>query len=334
LEGQVRSEIPNSVTQEIVGEERLFHYTSAKGLYGILESGALWATHFRFLNDAQECRQAERSLERHLHGGIARKIAALVVNKQAILPSGTDTKKAAAIEAAGIVKILYDIVFKAVDPFVFSAFLCGPDEKNKFQDGELQHWATYGRDGYAIQMSPTRLGPIIENEAQAYTHGGIFCSAVEYVEGDVAPPALGRYYDVLETVAAKLVEYTATGRDRTPELDAEIESTFIPFVRTAAFVKSKCFEHEREGRIVFYRHKNIPDGRRNHPLKIALHGSFGVPYIALFGDGLMGPETPIERIIIGPHPEHRRRREALELYLAARNLNIPITESGLPYSPR
>lgn len=32
----------------------LFHYTDTNGLYGILRSRSLWATHFRFLNDATE----------------------------------------------------------------------------------------------------------------------------------------------------------------------------------------------------------------------------------------------------------------------------------------
>jgi len=99
----------NSVTLEISDDDRLFHYTSTKGLYGVLESGVLWATHFQFLNDAQECRQAEKSLEYKLRGAIARKIAALVVNKEATLPPGMDVKKAASVEAAGIVKIMYDV---------------------------------------------------------------------------------------------------------------------------------------------------------------------------------------------------------------------------------
>lgn len=34
--------------------EILFHYTNSSGLRGILESSRLWATHYRFLNDASE----------------------------------------------------------------------------------------------------------------------------------------------------------------------------------------------------------------------------------------------------------------------------------------
>lgn len=34
--------------------ELLFHYTSSGGMRGILESSRLWATNYRFLNDASE----------------------------------------------------------------------------------------------------------------------------------------------------------------------------------------------------------------------------------------------------------------------------------------
>jgi hypothetical protein len=32
----------------------LYHYTDATGLLGIVQSRAIWATHIRYLNDAQE----------------------------------------------------------------------------------------------------------------------------------------------------------------------------------------------------------------------------------------------------------------------------------------
>ena len=34
--------------------EKVFHYTDSSGLLGILNSGVLWATHYRFLNDSSE----------------------------------------------------------------------------------------------------------------------------------------------------------------------------------------------------------------------------------------------------------------------------------------
>lgn len=41
-------------------ENVLFHYTSLGGLLGILDSGALWATESRYLNDPTEITYADR----------------------------------------------------------------------------------------------------------------------------------------------------------------------------------------------------------------------------------------------------------------------------------
>jgi len=32
----------------------LYHYTTQEGLLGILEKASIWATHYRYLNDASE----------------------------------------------------------------------------------------------------------------------------------------------------------------------------------------------------------------------------------------------------------------------------------------
>ncbi|HEX3755058.1 MAG TPA: hypothetical protein VHV26_08280, partial [Rhizomicrobium sp.] len=55
---------PESIAldKDFAREERLFHYTSSHGLYGILESGCLWATHFKFLKDSNEFFAARKSL--------------------------------------------------------------------------------------------------------------------------------------------------------------------------------------------------------------------------------------------------------------------------------
>ena len=49
--------------------DTLFHYTTAAGLLGILDSSGFWATDLRFLNDAQEAVYA-----RDLFVGAARSV--------------------------------------------------------------------------------------------------------------------------------------------------------------------------------------------------------------------------------------------------------------------
>lgn len=330
----VKNELPSGIELEFSEDDRLFHYTSTEGLFGILQSGMLWATHFQFLNDAQECMRARRSLEHYLQGPLSRKIAALVVNKKIVVQQGSSVKEAAALEAVNVVKTMYEATLGNVDPFVFSAYLCAKSDRRRFDHGDLQHWATYGRGaGYAIQINPQRLKALFVGETKKYTHGGLFCSAVEYTD-DVAPPSLKGHYDVIASSSELIIERIRQGQENDQELKEAIDSTFLPFVRIISFIKDSCFAHEHEGRIVFYRHKVLPQGRQNHLLKVLTKGSFAIPYIGLFEDSLFGPQTPIERVIIGPHPDRVRRRVALESYLASRNLGIEVTDSDLPYSPR
>ena len=43
----------------------LYHYTSASGLLGILESSTIRATHYRYLNDPRSCAPERRSRSRY-----------------------------------------------------------------------------------------------------------------------------------------------------------------------------------------------------------------------------------------------------------------------------
>jgi hypothetical protein len=43
-----------------------FHYTNAEGLKGILQSGKIWATDVRYLNDAQEVEYLFQLLDERL----------------------------------------------------------------------------------------------------------------------------------------------------------------------------------------------------------------------------------------------------------------------------
>jgi hypothetical protein len=41
-------------TKDVAKPELLYHYTTEEGLYGILKSDSIWATHCRFTNDTSE----------------------------------------------------------------------------------------------------------------------------------------------------------------------------------------------------------------------------------------------------------------------------------------
>jgi hypothetical protein len=50
-------------TIDLVRPKSLFHYTTAEGLYGILNSKRLWASHIFYLNDAMEFKYAVKLLK-------------------------------------------------------------------------------------------------------------------------------------------------------------------------------------------------------------------------------------------------------------------------------
>jgi hypothetical protein len=115
---------------------------------------------------------------------------------------------------------------------------------------------------------------------------------------------------------------------------AFIKESYLPFARIIAFIKDSYFDHEREGRIAYYRHKKVPDDRKTMPLQILTKGVHGIPYVRLFEDQLLGLGSPIERIIIGPHRENALRRTALEAYLNSRGWDIEVSESQIPFVGR
>lgn len=56
----------------------LYHYTNTGGLEGILESGKLWATDYRYLNDASEVTYAHSLLVEAIEKRLSAAPAALI----------------------------------------------------------------------------------------------------------------------------------------------------------------------------------------------------------------------------------------------------------------
>jgi hypothetical protein len=108
--------------------ELLHHYTDHDGLIGIIESGALWATHIGYLNDESEIRYV-----RDLMGALAERLRQ---------ESGDDWATGVVCDAVAALAI------SETSPDTFVASLC--------DDGDnLSQWRGYGT--YAIGMDRERL---------------------------------------------------------------------------------------------------------------------------------------------------------------------------------
>src|SRR5262245_4947739 len=117
--------------------ERIFHYTSSAGLYGILENNCLWATHFRFLNDSQEFLSARASLLGFVRDELHRRMAALKVNGQIALKEGVILKDLCHHEAEVIVNAMYTATMNIGWWFIFSGFVCDQNHADYSNGGLL-----------------------------------------------------------------------------------------------------------------------------------------------------------------------------------------------------
>ena len=318
------AEIP--LDKDFHKDERLFHYTSAEGLYGILDSECLWATHFKFLNDSSEFFAARKWLLDFVHRAIHKKVIALKVNGNIKFEEGTDVKALCLHEAEVIVDAFYTTTLKLASPFIFSSFVSSPPEKS-FRNGELLHWATYGRNGgYAIEMNPHKLALLTNEEWDA---GGVslLSQRAIYLEDDT-PKALRDDFEIFGTVAQQMV----VGRLAENFDHVEIDKAAQPFMRLASVIKDEYFKNEGEARLVAMRYRAEVGGRVSPKICVRQSASGAIPYIKLFEGRLFGKNCPIEAIIIGPHPNRERRAEALSILLESRGwAAIKVIPSEVPY---
>jgi len=323
--------IQDGFDPDFLPDDRLFHYTSSAGLYGILESHCLWATHFRFLNDSRELYSARASLEKYAVSKVRSEIEALQSGGQIQLGSDTGTNDLAEAEAKRIVDIFYNVAFGSdshgiSDAFVFSTYCCDMNAGKKFTDGTLYHWATYGKSGgFAIQINPHKLGLLLQEEKAQFGGMQYFFRKAAYAEGDDIPEGLEADYEHVGQAAQAMTRHVLVADAPEPNLSA----AGVAFFKIATALKDKCFSDEFEARVVMLRPLDI-SGR--HDMKFRSAGALSIPYIKLFEDRLLGERNPIEGIIIGPHQDNSRRKTALKMFLKERGLeHIAVTESAIPY---
>ena len=312
----------NEFDKDFKPSDRLFHYTSPEGLYGILESDCLWATHFKFLNDSNEFFAARKSLTEFVEVEIRKKIASLKVSGRISLKDGVSLRELSAHEAAVTVDAMYEATLNGSQPFIFSSFVTDSAIEG-YRNGHLLHWATYGRGGgYALEIDPHKVAKLLYGRPE-----NLLCQKAVYVKGQI-PAELKGDYEIIGDVSQKMVEALLNGSLQ--ELD--VSASAASFMRIASVIKDAFFEDENEARLVAMR-LNAGVDKYVPPKVFVRHGNQrAVPYIKLFESRLLGDGCPIASIIIGPHPDRERRKEALELFLDSRGLGrIQVFQSEVPY---
>lgn len=196
------------------------------------------------------------------------------------------------------------------DCFVVS--FCKSNKEN-YEDGLLSQWRGYGKDGgYAIQFDRKKIHELIKAEKEKYAYLGLQMWNMGY----------GNNKNYLDLVPQTWL----------PTHNQISEHSLILVLQYLLWIKHSGFEEESEVRIAAVL---VPPKRFDEPFEEGyvaqpqkpIHFRDGaIPYIKLF-EGL--GNLPIERIIVGPHKDKEKRKDALQLML--RDTDIIVEASGIPY---
>ena len=319
----------------------LYHYTTAAGLKGIVESQQLWATNIAYLNDAEEHigffdRRFSVVLGEPIRAAIA-DLASSASGRDRVKVMGGEEKAMEELKR-GLLKSFRSTTLKFNNPYV-TAF-CSPLPKQASNDGLLSQWRGYGVDGgYAIVFKTDGLNELLGEESKRFHYQSLFWGDVEYFDQDISQGAA--HPETLEMVS--IVQKAIRSFILTPSPD-EFEPTHEPIARLSCLHKHSGFREEAEVRIVAMPSNNEllkiaqdNGGKRQvKPVHFATKNGVLVPYIELFCHKSNGNSTklPISKIIVGPHPDRLKRQKAVELLLEQNKIEAQVMLSDIPYLGR
>jgi len=217
----------------------IFHYTDAVGLSGILSSGMLFATHYRFLNDTSEAGIIQELVVPIFEAEI-REIAPKLRDKGLL-------KELEETHGTRIHRLLAEKFFSTllrlvdnVSPFFVLSF-CRHDEGSKeFAHGLLSQWRAYGEaGGFAIEFDEEGIDKLLETEMKTHVYAGWRSNDVRYENYDSLVSS-----EVFKGIAGELIRQLykrdvskITGR-------ADIDTFMLKFMEVAPFMKHTGFREE------------------------------------------------------------------------------------------
>jgi hypothetical protein len=158
----------------------IFHYTDVVGLLGILDSRCLFATDYRFLNDATE-------------GSMIKDLIVPIFESEItdLMPK---------LEAKGLIKGFYDFhgtsghhslaeasyrqfvdLVNKYSPLFILSFCRHEEGSQHFRDGLLSQWRAYGgAGGFALEFDEQGIDELMKMEPKKFAYGGLKSEEVRY----------------------------------------------------------------------------------------------------------------------------------------------------------
>lgn len=321
----------------------LFHYTGIAGLMGIVKYQTLWATHAAFLNDVTEIRAFQERLPDFLRPNVNAAIAELVRRvpaNQALIDQHGGIDKAVVQTPIDITTGMFNALLGTEDsqafaePFVMS-FCTAAATGDISRHGLLSQWRGYGQEGgYSLVFDTSRLVQLLKEEGEKWRFD-LFGGDVVY-SSETDEELREELGEDIDAIATSISEWVGTGGS--PE---SLENVYPALIRCACRYKHWGFHEEKEVRIIAIPpNKELFEEQKARGLVVTekprrhfTRAGTPVPCIHLFEGITHLPEKPlpITRVIVGPHRDKDKRRQAVERLLSQYHLDIPVTVSDIPY---
>jgi Protein of unknown function (DUF2971) len=280
-------------------DKPLYHYTTQKGLLGIIKDRQIWATHTQYLNDRREFL--------HAVDLVREEINRLLDEAQAHYPPGlrpysARTKALATMQGA-----------LSLSPQSINVCVCSFSEERD----SLSQWRAYGGgSGFAVGFSGQALRAATEKQ-QWFLAPCIYDPA--------AQRSLVRA--LVEEVLEEHLDGSLSEDQKEDSLLKAVGGNLLPYLnRYAPILKDESFKEEREWRIIspplFSQHLDYREGR-----------SVIVPYykLPLCEDN---QHLELHGVVIGPTPDGDRSKSSLISLLVSHKVGMPrsgVSLSQVPY---
>lgn len=326
--------------EKIIGTHpELHHYTTARGLEGIIRTNTLWATYFKELNDAKELQMARLPLVEEISSAFfillkERQKHSLRVRRAKKSESLISVAKKLAIDFVNSHHIIaFDGTGFGKSPFA-DAFVCSfcshiGDHDYERVNGLLSQWRGYGgaeHEGrFAIVFDTGGLDELLSREWKAHFWLKLDLDEVRYFYGR---ESIKNFIPDFRRYSEAQLDALLIGN---PIHDDEWLKGFFD---ASTLLKHRGFREEREVRIVAipqseaaYSQRGIADRMKHYAPFKPEHVVNGTKrHIALF-DGLK-ESLPINRVIVGPG---RNTSDALRFAKKLAGNKFEVVMSETPY---
>jgi hypothetical protein len=277
---------------------------------GVFNTGELWATDVRFMNDTSEYDHANEMIGAELKAAGADVLPLSDVplpspNEEGTMVFGGEW--ATRVGMRGLASKLVEDTEKRILKVGFRTYVsCFCDSGNL-----LRQWRAYANGGYSVEFD----GSLLTDRYQG-SHPTALLAKVEY-NADKQKELIT---SLLRTHLLPYLSKALIGVDQR-DIESSLIGTIALQVARACF-KSAAFDDEREWRIIILGPLDSTNERFRASKGLAL------PYFPI---EIKTPDLPITGIMVGPGPNQERKQWAIERFVTKHGLgHIKVTRSEIP----